>query len=131
MRKIAQEVTKAIAEQGNAARDIIKAAQNTTRTASQVRKATAEQATSAAQITQAADSMRQGAATTSRALAEQASAADQIAKSASTPEHDDRQRQQGDERAGHRAPAGHHRHDSACGRNRTRRPGRWPNRRGR
>ena len=83
MRKIAQEVTKAVAEQGRAARDILKAAQNTTQARrSQVRKASAEQAKSAAEITQAADSMRRGAATTRAGLAEQAAATDQIAKAA-------------------------------------------------
>ena len=45
----------------------------------------------------------------SRALAEQAAAADQIAKAASSAEHDDRHRQQGDERAGDGGPAGQHR----------------------
>ena len=44
MRKIAQEVTKAVAEQGRAARDILKAAQSTTKLAVQVRKASGEQA---------------------------------------------------------------------------------------
>ena len=81
MRKIAQEVTKAVAEQGRAARDIIKAAQATTKLAAQVRKATAEQAEAPAEIAQAAESMRRGAATTTRALAEQATASEQIVKS--------------------------------------------------
>ncbi len=102
MRRIAQEVSKAIGEQGNAARDIIKAAQATTKTAAQVRKASGEQATSASQITQAADSMRRGAASTSRALAEQATAADQIVGRDRIAERPDRQRQPGDERAGDR-----------------------------
>ena len=102
MRRIAQEVSKAIGEQGNAARDIIKAAQATTKTAAQVRKASGEQATSARQITQAADSMRRGAASTSRALAEQATAADQIVAATGVAERHDRQRQPGDERAGDR-----------------------------
>ena len=61
MRKIAQEVTKAVAEQGRASRDIMKAAQSTTKLAVQVRKATAEQAKSAAEIAQAIESMRRGA----------------------------------------------------------------------
>ena len=44
MRKVAQEVTKAVTEQGRASRDIMKAAQATSRLAVDVRKATAEQA---------------------------------------------------------------------------------------
>ncbi len=81
MRKIAQEIAKAVAEQGRAARDVIKAAQSTIEGwPSQVRKATGEQAKSAAEIAQAVDSMRRGAATTARAVGEQAIATEQIAK---------------------------------------------------
>ena len=70
MRKIAQEVTKAVAEQGRASRDIIKAAQSTTeagRAGAQGDRASRR--SSAAEIAQAAESMRRGAATTSRAVA--------------------------------------------------------------
>ncbi len=42
MRKTAQQVTQAMSEQGNAARQIIKAAQDTTTLAAQVRDGTIE-----------------------------------------------------------------------------------------
>ena len=69
MRKTAQEVTKAMAQQGTAARDVLKASQNATRLAAQVHKASAEQARSAKEITTATESMRRGAVTTTRAIA--------------------------------------------------------------
>jgi len=49
MRKSAQQVSQAMGEQGRAARELIKAAQNTSSNAGQVRKATAEQARAAQQ----------------------------------------------------------------------------------
>ena len=68
MRKIAQEVTKAVAEQGRAARDIIKAAQSDDQAGGRrCARRPAEQAKSAAEITQAAESMRRGAADDRRA----------------------------------------------------------------
>ena len=84
MRKVAQEVTKAVTEQGRASRDIMKAAQATSRLAADVRKATAEQATTTEQLTQMSESVRKGAASTSRAVTEQAVAAEQITKAART-----------------------------------------------
>ena len=82
MRKTAKEVSRAINEQGRAAREIIKAAQNTTLVATQVRKASGEQAAAAKEIAQAVESMRRGAASTSRALEEQATAGEQVSKEA-------------------------------------------------
>jgi methyl-accepting chemotaxis protein len=82
MRRIAQEVTHAVAEQGRASRDIMKAAQGTSRLAMQVRKATAEQASSAAEIEKATESMQRGALATTRALAAQSQASDEIARAA-------------------------------------------------
>ena len=53
-----------MAEQTRAARDILKAAQNTKEQASQVRRATREQVRTTNEIAKAAESMRRGAATT-------------------------------------------------------------------
>ena len=64
MRKVAQEVTKAVTEQGRASRDIMKAAQSTSRLAADVRKATAEQASTTDQLTQMSEGIRKGAAST-------------------------------------------------------------------
>ena len=83
MRKIAQEVTKAMNEQSRAARDVMKAAQNTTKLAGQVRKATAEQAKAALEITQDDRHDAQGGGRDVRARSpSRAVARDQIAKSA-------------------------------------------------
>jgi methyl-accepting chemotaxis protein len=82
MRRIAQEVRKAVGEQGRAARDVIKAAQSTTKLAVQVRKSTAEQTRSATEITQAVESMRRGAVGTARALSEQSAATEQVSRAA-------------------------------------------------
>ncbi len=81
MRKIAQEVTKAVAQQGTAARDVLKASQNAQpsgRAGPQVGRANRRE--SAAEIVSATESMRRGAASTTRALAEQATASEQIVK---------------------------------------------------
>ena len=47
-----------MAEQGRAARDVIKAAQNTTNVANQLRKATGEQANGLAEISKAVEQIR-------------------------------------------------------------------------
>ena len=74
MRRVAQEVMKAMGEQGRAARDIMKSSQTTTKLAAQVRKASTEQANvgGADHAGRAVDAA--GAATTVRALGEQGGA---------------------------------------------------------
>jgi methyl-accepting chemotaxis protein len=82
MRKVSQEVNKAVAEQTRASRDIMKAATSTASLALDVRKATGEQSKTIDDLTKASEAVRRSAAATSRAVGEQAVATEQITKSA-------------------------------------------------
>ena len=83
IRKTTQEVKKAMAEQARAARDILKAAQNTRDQAGAGAQGDRRnRSRPPTEITKAAESMRRGAVTTARAMAEQATAGEQISRSA-------------------------------------------------
>jgi methyl-accepting chemotaxis protein len=78
MSKTAREVSQAMNEQGSAAREIVKAAQNTTAIATQVRRSSKEQSTAAKQVAQAVESIRRSAISSSHAFDEQARASEQV-----------------------------------------------------
>ena len=94
-----------------------------------MRRATQEQVKTTGEIAKAAESMRRGAATTARALAEQATAGEQISRAAVELQRmvATVTKAMTEQAAGMKEIAGA---ATACARNRSRRRGRWPIRRG-
>jgi methyl-accepting chemotaxis protein len=82
MRKTAKEVSKAVNEQGRAAREIIKAAQSTSTRRSKCAKLRTNKPRRQRDLCRPSNRCVVGAVSTARALSEQAVAGDQVSKEA-------------------------------------------------